>query len=245
MMDAWLNRTHHGDCLELMADMPEGWFDLILTDPPYTISRKTHFHNSKNEKVWKFAQSINTEFGDWDKVEIDLDRLAELSYARLRKGGTIIVFYDLWKITTLANALTQAGFKQLRFIEWLKPNPVPVNSKLNYLTNSREIAVTAVKGGKPTFNSEYDCGVYDFIGPEKANRIHPTQKPLHLFMSLLEVHSNRHDLVLDPFMGSGTTAVAATNMGRQFVGVEKDAKYCEMAKERYMNAVSQMSIDYG
>ena len=110
--------------------------------------------------IKRFAVSM--DFGEWDKEPIDLYELAEYSYRALKDHGAVIIFYDLWKITKLHRALTAAGFVQLRLIVWEKTNPVPLNSKRNYLTNSREIAVLGVKKGKPTFNSEYDSGLYRY-----------------------------------------------------------------------------------
>lgn len=141
-------------------------------------------------------------------------------YRVLKRGGTLICFYDLWKITTLKEYMELAKFKQLRFIEWIKTNPVPLNSKTNYLTNSREIALVGVKGGSPTFNSEYDNGIYKYPICHDKGRFHPTQKPLALISDLIEKHSVKDDLVLDCFSGSGTTAVAAAKTGRRFVGCE-------------------------
>lgn len=176
--------------------------------------------------------STSMEFGEWDKQEIDLDKLATLSYKALRSGGTAIIFYDIWKITPLANALTKAGYKQLRLIEWIKTNPVPLNSKRNYLTNSREMAILAVKGSKPTFHSEYDKGIYTHPIPHTGKRYHPTQKPLSLIERLVEVHSNPGDVIIDPFCGCGTTAVAATNHNREFKGCDIDKNYAEIARSR-------------
>lgn len=102
----------------------------------------------------------------------------------------------------------------------VKTNPVPLNSKTNYLTNSREIALVGVKGGSPTFNSEYDNGIYKYPICHDKGRFHPTQKPLALISDLIEKHSVKDDLVLDCFSGSGTTAVAAAKTGRRFVGCE-------------------------
>ncbi|MBC6428216.1 MAG: site-specific DNA-methyltransferase [Cellvibrionales bacterium] len=223
------------DFARFLRTLPDGSVDLILTDPPYSISRKTGFSNVKNG-VERFAVSM--DFGKWDHQEIDLCCLAELSYTVLRPGGTIIVFYDLWKITPLADALTSAGLKQLRFIQWTKTNPVPLNSKRNYLTNSREVAVLAVKGGKPTFNSEYDNGEYTHPIP-RERRQHPTQKPLALMRQLVEKHSRVGDLVVDPFLGSGTTGVAAIETGRRFTGCDKDKEYSAMARARIKHAKSQ------
>ena len=121
-------------------------------------------------------------------------------------------------------------FKQLRFIEWIKTNPVPINSKINYLTNSREIALTAVKVGKPTFHSQYDNGIYEYPIQGGKRRTHPTQKNLKLFEHLIKKHSNEGDIILDCFLGSGTTAIAAYNTERNFVG-------CELNKEYYQKSI--------
>ena len=131
--------------------------------------------------------------------------------------------------------MTGAGFKQIRLIEWIKTNPVPLNSKRNYLSNSREVAVLGVKGGKPVFHGEYDNGVYHYPIPHsgpKQTRLHPTQKPLAFMCDLVVKHSNPGDLVIDPFLGAGTTAVAAAMHGRRFAGCDKDAGYVAVAEKR-------------
>ncbi len=218
------------DFARFLKSLPPDSVDLMLTDPPYNISKKTGFSCVGPNSVERFAVSM--DFGAWDHAEINLNHLAKHTYRTLRKGGTAIVFYDVWKLTTLANALTAAGFVQLRLIEWIKTNPVPLNSKRNYLTNSREIAVLAVKSGKPTFNSEYDNGQYHYPIPHNGTRYHPTQKPLPLFNDLVKKHSKPGDLIVDPFVGSGTTAIAAISHGRKFAGCDADAGYIAIAKQR-------------
>lgn len=156
-------------------------------------------------------------------------------YNKLRKGGTCIVFYDLWKIQELKEVLESVGFKQFRFIEWVKTNPVPINSKINYLTNSKEVAIVCVKGGKPTFHSEYDKGIYEFPIYQGKDRFHTTQKPIKLMEDLILKHSNEGDKVLDMFCGSATTLVACKNTNRLGFGCEKDNNYYELAKERLGN----------
>jgi site-specific DNA-methyltransferase (adenine-specific) len=125
-----------------------------------------------------------------------------------------------------------AKFKQLRFLEWVKTNPVPINSKLNYLTNSREIALSGVKRSKPTFNSKYDNGIYKYPIYHGKDRFHPTQKSLPLFEELVQKHSSEGALVLDCFAGSATTALAARNTGRNFIGCEMNEEYYNKSKER-------------
>ena len=212
--------------------------DLLLTDPPYTISRKTGFQKVR-QGVKRFAVSMN--FGAWDKEKINLHTLSQAAYNILRKGGTAIVWYDLWKISELASALNNAGFRMLRLLIWQKTNPVPLNMQTTYLSNSREIAVVAVKGAKPTFNDRYHNGTYNFPIPRHlGNRQHPTQKPLDLFVELVEKHSHKGDLVIDPFLGAGTTAIAALQTGRQFQGCDIDKTYTKIAQQRAQDCIRNL-----
>jgi len=256
--------------LEYLATVPNGSIDLVLTDPPYIISRTSgmddHYNNVKhNEQMavdvvktvaewdaYKEAHDISTDvgkqnylkygtiygkkycvktnYGEWDKqFTLDiLDRFVGEFYRKLRNGGTAIIFFDLWKITQLKEIMTRHKFKQIRLVEWIKTNPQPLNSKVNYLTNCREVAVLGVKKGKPTFNGSYDNGLYQFPLQGGNNRVHPTQKSLKLFEALVAKHTNEGDLVLDTFLGGGTTAMACKKMGRRFRGCEMDPEYVQM-----------------
>jgi site-specific DNA-methyltransferase (adenine-specific) len=256
------------DGLTYLKKIHDNSIDLILTDPPYIISRDSgmneHYKNVKyneendityikTENDWeKYKKNNNieddknkenyrkygsiygkkycvqTDYGEWDS-EFTLETLDLFIceyYKKLKKGGTLIMFFDLWKITDLKNILEKYKFKQLRFIEWIKTNPQPRNSKVNYLTNCREIALVAIKDSKPKFNSSYDNGIYKFPLQGGKNRFHPTQKSLELFETLIKKHSNENDVVMDTFLGSGTTAIACKNTNRQFKG-------CEISKEYY------------
>ena len=218
------------DFHEFMDSQPDGSVDLILTDPPYCISKKTGFADVVNG-VERFA--VRMDFGPWDHVEINLDDMAHVFYKSLRRGGTAIVWYDLWKIGKVKDAMESAGFKMMRQIIWQKTNPVPLNMRATYLSNSREMAVVGVKGGKPTFNSEYDAGIYEYPIPRhKGKRQHPTQKPLSLFEELVRKHSNQGDLVVDPFLGAGTTGVAAVRNFRNFTGCDIDENYVDISRKR-------------
>ena len=255
--------------LNYLKTIPNNSVDLILTDPPYIISREsgmnTHYEtvkeNEKNnvefvktEEEWqqyKIDNSfdtddkkenymkygtiygkkycVKTDYGDWDNdfTMENLDNFIGEYYKKLKKGGTMIMFFDLWKISELKDLMEKHKFKQIRFIEWIKTNPQPLNSKTNYLTNCREIALLGVKGGKPTFNSKYDNGIYMFPLQGGKNRFHPTQKSLLLFEELIKKHSNEGDVVMDTFLGSGTTAIAAKNTKRAFKGCEISEEYYE------------------
>uniref|UniRef100_A0A6C0JXF4 DNA methylase N-4/N-6 domain-containing protein n=1 Tax=viral metagenome TaxID=1070528 RepID=A0A6C0JXF4_9ZZZZ len=257
------------DGLDYLKTIANGSVDLVLTDPPYIISREsgmnTHYNavkqNEENhvdfvktEVEWENYRAENaiaddtgkenymkygtiygkkycvkTDYGEWDaNFTMDiLDQFIGEYYKKLRKGGTIIMFFDLWKISALKDLLEKHKFKQIRMIEWIKTNPQPLNSKINYLTNCREIALVGVKGGSPTFHSSYDNGIYMFPLQGGKHRFHPTQKSLPLFEELIKKHSNENDLVLDTFLGGGTTAIACKNTNRRFRGCEISREYVD------------------
>lgn len=222
------------DCSDFIKRIEDNSIDLILIDPPYNISRDSNFINGSidNNTTRKF--NISIDFGEWDSSfeHKYLDELCDEFYRVLKRSGTIICFYDLWKISYLRDSLEKSKFKQIRFIEWLKANPAPINSKVNYLTNAREIALLGVKGGSPTFNSSYDNGLYNYPLCRDKGRFHPTQKPIKLIEELILKHSNENDIILDCFSGSGTTAVACANTNRSFIGCELDREYYRKSIER-------------
>jgi site-specific DNA-methyltransferase (adenine-specific) len=189
--------------------------------------------DSKKENYIKYGSiygtkyCVKTDYGEWDSeftIEL-LEEFIKQYYKKLRKGGTLIIFFDIWKITILKDIMEKYKFKQLRFIEWIKTNPQPLNSKVNYLTNCREIALIGVKNSKPTFNSKYDNGVYSYPLQGGTVRTHPTQKNILLFEDLIKKHSNENDTILDTFLGSGTTSIACKNLNRKFKGCEKSTEY--------------------
>jgi len=257
----------HMDGSEYLATLVNDSVNLVLTDPPYIISRQsgmnTHYNTVKEneeagvefvktEEEWILYKTKNgitddngkenylkygtiygkkycvkTDYGDWD-ANFTMEKLEEFLghyYKKLKKGGTLILFFDLWKIGELKAALERQKFKQIRMIEWIKTNPQPLNSGVNYLTNCREVALVAVKGTKPTFNSRYDNGIYMFPLQGGKTRFHPTQKSILLFEELIKKHSNPGDVVLDTFLGGGTTAQACRNLGRRFKGCEINREY--------------------
>ena len=269
--------ARHMEGMDFLKTIDDGSVDLILTDPPYIISRDSGMNaqfnlvqdkQAKNIKYVKTEEewlsykesnnitsddkkelymqygsiygkkySVQTDYGKWDSdftMEM-LDAFISQYYKKLRTGGTLIMFFDLWKLTDLKNLLEKNKFKQLRFIEWIKTNPQPLNSRVNYLTNCREIALIGVKGGKPTFHSHQDNGIYHYPLQGGKNRFHPTQKSLPLFEELVEKHSNPGDLVMDTFLGSGTTALACKKKGRRFCGCEANEIYFKKLTELLTN----------
>jgi site-specific DNA-methyltransferase (adenine-specific) len=273
--------------LEYLKSVKNNSVDLILTDPPYIISRDTgmneHYNTIKENELKKVAfvktgeewleykktlkkpveeleadkgkgwskenylkygcilgkkYAVKTDYGKWDSefTMETLDKFIKEYYSKLRKGGTIIIWFDMWKLESLKKIMENNKFKQIRLVEWIKTNPQPLNSSVNYLTNCREVALLGVKGGKPTFNSKYDKGIYHHPLQGGKNRFHPTQKSLPLFEELIKKHSNEGDTVMDTFLGSGTTAIACKNTNRLFKG-------CEVSKEYYDKAMEIINGD--
>lgn len=215
----------------------EEWYkntSLVFSNKKKLEKAKENF--LKYGSVYGEKYAVRTSYGKWDE-DFTLEKMQNFVthfYRTLRKGGTAIIFFDIWKITPLKEMMEEAGFKQIRFLEWIKTNPQPLNSGRNYLTNCREIALLGVKHGSPTFNSKYDNAIYEFPiqGGKKKERFHPTQKSLPLFQALIEKHSNEGDLVLDSFSGSGTTAIASLKTKRSFVGCELDKDFYDKSIER-------------
>lgn len=220
----------YGDC----SKTQEQWDNYFKKEKKKLEKKKQFVEEIAKENYMKYGSiygkkyAVKTNYGSWDdEFTIEkLEEFIELYYKKLKKSGTMIMFFDLWKIETLKDILEKYSFKQIRMIEWIKTNPQPLNSSVNYLTNCREIALVCVKGTKPTFNSKYDKGIYEYPFPGGKTRFHPTQKSLNLFEDLIKKHSNENDVVLDTFLGSGTTYYACKNTNRIFKG-------CELSKEYF------------
>ena len=222
-----INSIINDDCFNVLPKIKDNSINLILTDPPYIISKKSHFTSGISNKFNK----ISIDFGDWDKESINMDLLFQEYYRLLKPGGTLIIFYDIWKCNELK--LFGNKFKQHRIGQYVKNNPTPINSKVNYLSNAIEYFFTFTKGKNPTFNSSYDKGIYNYpLCHGKERTEHPNQKPLSLFKSLIEKQSKENDLILDTFGGSGTTAIASIETNRNYILVERDINYYNIALER-------------
>jgi len=223
----------HQDARIFLKEIANDTIDFILTDPPYLISRKTGFSSPVKKGLKRLQTSM--DFGKWDNIsrieyENILQDIIKECYRVLKKSGVIIIFYDLWKLESLKEILENYNFRMLRFVELLKTNPVPYNSKRFYLTNGREIAIAAVKGNKPRFNSEYHNGVFKYpIHRDGGKRLHPTQKSLKLMQDLILIHSKEGDIILDPFAGSATTLIAALSNNRRAIGCEINEQYYDIA----------------
>lgn len=208
--------------------------DHIVTDPPYVISQKNNFSTMKS------ANRKGVDFGVWD-ANFDVTDWIEKYSKLVNENGSIIIFCSYRYISYIIDALEECGFVVKDFIEWKKSNPMPRNINRRYVQDT-EFAIWAVnKKAKWVFNKPEDVPYLrsSFMtstvsGLERT--IHPTQKSLELMRHLVRIHSNENDVILDMFMGSGTTGVAALMENRKFIGIEISEQYFEIAKSRIEDA---------
>jgi site-specific DNA-methyltransferase (adenine-specific) len=249
----WL---YHGNCLELLDAIyrkygEAGRFDAIFADPPYFLSNGgITCHAGRMVKVDK---------GDWDKSrgpalnhEFNTEWLRRCQRV-LKPNGTLWVTGTHHVIFSVGYALQQLGFKILNDIAWEKPNPPP-NLSCRYFTHSTETVIWAAKNEKSKHTFNYPLmrrmnggkqmkTVWSILPPsngEKALGKHPTQKPLALVERCLLASTNEGDLVLDPFLGGGTTAVACLRLRRLFVGLDLNADYLDLAAKRADHEIVQL-----
>ena len=211
------------DCIQGMEEF-KGEVSLLLTDPPYNVSQKSNFHTMGRVGVY---------FGDWDKEFNQIDWL-DLACQKIKKGGSAIIFNDYKNIGVMKETLEKNGLVIKELIVWKKTNPMPRNRDRLYVT-SLEIAIWAVKGKGWTFNRQkdtYENAIFEMPIVHHKKRIHPTQKPLKIIEELIKIHSNEGELIMDCFMGSGTTAMGCINQNRNYIGFEIDENYYNLANER-------------
>ena len=223
-------RIYNDDCITTIRRLIDKNYevDAIFTDPPYNISRENNF---------KTMNRAGIDFGEWDK-DFDLTSWIYECEPLLKKGGNIVIFNSWKNMGYITTALTECGFEIKDLIRWTKTNPMPRNRDRRFITDY-EVAVWAIKkGNKWTFNrlsDKYEIPEIKGSITSKSEKIygaHPTQKPVYVMEWLIKRLSNKGDLILDPFMGSGTTGVACINTDRDFIGIELNEDYFNIAKQR-------------
>jgi len=204
----------------------------IITDPPYNISQENNFSTLRHPR-----KGVN--FGEWDK-DFDLFSWIPKYVKILDKNGSIIVFCSYRYISYIIKTMEDSGICVKDVLVWRKTNPMPRNIDRRYVQDM-EFAVWGVKNGakwifnkdesKPYMRSMFETGVVS--GAERT--IHPTQKSLKLMQEIVSIHTRENDIVLDPFMGSGTTGCACLAQNRNFIGIEINKDYFSLAVERMKN----------
>lgn len=232
---------YQGDCLEVMDKLiAEGVkVDAIITDPPYNISRDNNFQTMKDRQG-----RTGIDFGEWDK-EADITSWIEKASQVLKENGNLIIFNSWENLAELKKVCEQNDLQVKRPLIFHKSNPAPFNRD-RLLVNDVEFGLWCVKGKrnkkgdlkstKWTFNRQdilQSC-VFRYVVESGGGfkKYHPTQKSVTQIEKLTRIFSKDRDVILDPFMGSGTTGVACMNTGRKFIGIEKDEHYFKVACDR-------------
>ncbi|MGB3945581.1 MAG: site-specific DNA-methyltransferase [Candidatus Saccharimonadales bacterium] len=227
-----------GDCIKKLKEINDNTVDLVLTDPPYNLGlfmkgRDTNL-GALRENHFVASSWDNDEQAQWEK---HMNEFFRESARVLNKGGAIVVFMAVIKVETLIRIAQENGFYYKTTGSWHKTNPMPRNMNLHFI-NSTESWVYFVYGKKTGKFNNKGKAVHDFIetsvinNGEKKHGKHPTQKPVKLMEHFVELLSDKGDLVLDPFMGSGSTGVAVLNLNRQFYGIELSEEYFRVASLR-------------
>jgi site-specific DNA-methyltransferase (adenine-specific) len=246
-------KIYQGDCLEILAAIPPETVDLIFADPPYFLS---------NDGITCHAgRMVSVNKGAWDKSkgadanhEFNKSWLAACQRV-LKPNGTIWVSGTAHVIHSVGFAMQQLGMKLLNDITWVKPNPPP-NLSCRYFTHATETLIWAAKNRKSRHTFNYKLmrelaggkqmkSVWQIPAPDRDEKRfgkHPTQKPVALLERILLAASNEGDLVLDPFMGSGTTALAALRLRRSGSVIESDAIFAQLAVVRLCGEIVAASL---
>ena len=245
-----INQIAQGNCIKVMKELKASSVNLVLADPPYNVSGKS-----------KLALAKNTTGGPWYKMDENWDIFKDFrEYQKFSKdwiteadrvlvdSGSMMICCSYHGLGEILISLKELGYKILNIIIWKKTNPMP-NVTKRTLTHSTEYVVWAAKSKGWTFNykemkkyanDKQLRDVWEFAlcqGPERIKNksgraAHPTQKPLELTRRLIEMSTKKGDVVLDPFIGSGTTAVAANELKRKWYGIESNSDYVKIAKKR-------------
>ena len=238
-----------GDNLKIMKTIPSKSVDLIFADPPYNLQLKDTLYRPDQTTVEAVTQ-------DWDKFNTykEYDNFTEQwlkeSKRILKKGGALWVIGSYHNILRVGTSIQNHGFWILNDIIWHKTNPMP-NFRGTRFTNAHETLLwcTTSREAKYTFNYQNlkelndgkqmrsdwyipICSGKERLRENNNQRSHPTQKPEALMYRIILSSTNKGDIILDPFLGSGTTAVVAKKLQRNFIGIEQDKEYISLAKKR-------------
>lgn len=227
-----------GNCVEQMTKIPDSCVDLILTDPPYNLGL---FMKKRGTNMGKLR---NNHFAaaSWDLLEFDqwiqeMKLLFKEASRVMKKSGSLIMFMSLIKIESVIKIAEEYGFYYKTTGIWHKTNPMPRNMNLHFVNSTESWLYFVYDDTTGTFNNDGKI-IHDFVETatiglnEKKEGKHPTQKPLSLMRHFISILTNEGDVVLDPFMGSGTTGVACRELNRRFVGIELMPEYFSLAKKR-------------
>lgn len=238
-----------GDCIERLKQIPDKSVDLVFADPPYNLQLSTELLRPNNTRV----DGVDDE---WDKFgsfeEYDRFTRAWLTECRrvLKPDGAIWLIGSYHNVFRLGVALQDLGYWLLNDVVWRKVNPMP-NFRGRRFTNAHETLIWAARDQKSRYTFNYEglkssnddlqmrsdwlfpiCSGPERLKDDGGRKAHPTQKPEALLHRIIMATTNKGDVVLDPFFGTGTTGAVAEKLGRRWIGIERDADYAKAATER-------------
>ena len=217
-----------GDCLEEMKKIKDKSVDLIVTDPPYPTTSRGCAGNSGG----MLQKEINKKGRVFEFNDIDCEKYAPEFYRVLKDGSHCYVMTNHINLIKMLNTFIKVGFHFIKSLIWDKGNKIMGQ----YYMSQFEYILFFRKGKGKKINN---CGTSDILSvankktkDEKGNNLHDTEKPVGLMKTLIANSSNENDIVLDPFMGIGSSCLACKELNRQFIGIELDPNYFEIAKKR-------------
>jgi len=238
-----------GDCVEVMNSLPENSVDLIFADPPYNLQLGGDLQRPDNSKVDGVDDA-------WDKFDTfktyDDFSTAWLTAARriLKDSGSLWVIGSYHNIFRVGATLQDIGFWILNDVIWRKTNPMP-NFRGTRFTNAHETLIWCAKSQEAKYTFNYDamknlndglqmrsdwslplCTGAERLKGDEGAKLHPTQKPESLLYRVILSATKPGDVVLDPFFGTGTTGAVAKQLGRSYIGIERDETYIKGARQR-------------
>ena len=249
-----LNEIIVGDCIKELAKLPPHCVDLVFADPPYNLQINNELLRPNNTRV----DGVDDEwdkFGSFAAYDDFTDAWLRACRRVLKPEGALWVIGSYHNIFRVGTILQDLGFWVLNDVVWRKTNPMP-NFRGRRFTNAHETLVWASMGPKARYTFNYDsmkalnddlqmrsdwlfpiCSGAERLKQDCGRKTHPTQKPEALLHRIILASSDPGDVVLDPFLGSGTTAVVAKRLGRSFIGIERDKSYADAAKARLATLV--------
>jgi DNA modification methylase len=230
----WNKVLLKGDSKNLIKRIPDNYVDLLLTDPPYNISK-----HSRGNIPMPNRSDINNDVAKWDLVDFKPEEWVEEFIRVLKPTGNLFIFTSYNQIGKWYDLLDNR-FDTFQFMIWHKTNPTPKIFKAGFLNSCEMIICCWNKKHIWNFISQRE--MHNFIetpicmAPERLhNPKHPTQKPIAVLSKIITIASNETDIVFDPFMGVGSTGVAALSLHRKFIGFEIDQDYFNEANNRIDN----------
>ena len=231
-----------GNSFTLIEELPAASVDLILTDPPYNLSP----YSTGNIRLpWR--KEINNDLAEWDRREFVPAEWVQEFKRVLKQTGNIFAFTS-YNLLGKWHEAFDSEFDTFQFMVWHKTNPVPKVRRAGFLNSCELIVCLWNKGHTWNFSSQKE--MHNFIeapicmGAERwKDPPHPTQKPLRVLEQIIRIASRPGDIVFDPFMGVGSTGVAAIKLERKFIGFEAEERYFQAAEER-IHSLSQKTLPH-